>query len=196
LLQTYLLGAPVVLAHVLAGLEVLNDLLDSGLLHKEVLHLKRLATTAGLLLVVLERLLSELDVLDAQLVADDLQVTDGVDVTLNVNDLSIVEATHDLEDGIDGANVGQERVSETSTSRSTTGQTSNVVDGKVGRDAGLGLVLLAKPVEALIGHDDTRLLGVDGSVGEVGRVTECALGNGLEQRRFTYVGETDLRNVS
>jgi hypothetical protein len=113
-----------------------------------------------------------------------------------VNDLSIVEATNDLEDGIDGANVGQERVSETSTSRSTTGQTSDVVDGKVGRDAGLGLVLLAKPVEALIGHDDTRLLGVDGSVGEVGRVTECALGNGLEQRRFTYVGETNLWDVS
>lgn len=185
-----------VLADVLAGLEVLNDLLDSGLLHEKVLHLERLTTTAGLLLVVLEVLLGELDVLDAELLVDDLQVTDGVDITLDVDDLGIVEATNDLEDGIDGANVGQERISKTSTSRGTTGQTSNVVDGKVGRDARLGLVLLAKPVEAVIGNDDTRLLGVDGSVGEVGRVTERALGDGLEQRRFTYVGETNLGEVS
>ena len=60
----------------------------------------------------------------------------------------------------------------------------------------LGLVLLAQPVEALIGDDDTGLLGVDGSVREVGRVTKVALGNGLEQRGFTDVGETDLQDVS
>jgi hypothetical protein len=186
----------VVFAHVLAGLEVLNDLLDGGLLHEQVLHLERLATTAGLLLVVLEGLLGELNVLDAELIADDLQITDGVDITLDVNDLSIVEATDNLEDGIDSANVGQERVAKTSTSGGTTGQTGDVVDGKVGRDLGLWLVLLAKPVEAVIGNDDTGLFRVDGSVGEVGRVTEVALGNGLEQRRFTYVGETNLRSVS
>jgi hypothetical protein len=33
-----------------------------------------------------------------------------------VNDFSIVEATNNLEDGIDGANVGQERVTKTSAS--------------------------------------------------------------------------------
>ena len=66
----------------------------------------------------------------------------------------------------------------------------------MGRNLGLGLVLLAEPVEAVIRDDDTGLFGVDGSVGEVGRVTKVALGNGLEQRRFTYVGETDLQSVS
>ena len=195
-MSTYLLGTPVALAHILTGLEVLNDLLDSGLLHEEVLHLERLATATGLLLVVFERLLSELDVLDAKLVADDFQITDGVDITLDVDDLGIVEATDDLEDGIDGANVRQEGVAETSTSGGTTGQTSNVIDSEVSRNLGLGLVLLAEPVEALIGNNDTGLFGVDSSVGEVGRVTKVALGNGLEQRRFTYVGETDLRSVS
>lgn len=195
-MATYLLGRPVVLADVLAGLEVLNDLLDSSLLHEKVLHLERLATTAGLLLVVLKGLLGKLKILDAKLLVDDLEITDGVDITLDVDDLSVVEATNDLEDGIDCTNVGQERVAETSTSRGTTGQTSDVVDGKVSRDARLGLVLLAKPVEAVIGDDDAGLFGIDGSVGEVGRVTERALGNGLEQRRFTYVGETNLRDVS
>lgn len=175
---------------------MLNDLLDSGLLHEEVLHLERLATTTGLLLVVLKRLLGELDVLNAELVADDFQITDGVDITLDVDNLGIVEAADDLEDGIDGANVRQEGVTKTSTSGGTTGQTSNVIDSEVSRNLGLGLVLLAEPVEALIGNDDTGLFGVDSSVGEVGRVTKVALGNGLEQRRFTYVGETDLQSVS
>lgn len=175
---------------------MLNDLLDSGLLHEEVLHLERLTTATGLLLVVFERLLGKLDVLDAKLLADDFQITDGVDITLDVNDLSVVEATNDLEDGIDSTNVRQEGVTETSTSGSTTGQTSDVVDREVSRDLRLGLVLLAEPVEALVGDDDTGLFGVDGSVWEVGRVTKVALGNGLEQRRFTYVGETDLRSVS
>jgi hypothetical protein len=186
----------VVHAHVLAGLEVLNDLLDGSLLHQQVLHLERLATTAGLLLVVLERLLGELDVLDAQLLVDDLKIANGVDVTLDVDDLGIVEATDDLEDGVDGANVGQERVSETSTGGCAAGQTSNVVDSKVSGHLRLGLVLLAQPVEALIGDDDTGLLRVDGSVWEVGRVTKVALGNGLEQRGFTDVGETNLQDVS
>lgn len=185
-----------VLAHVLARLEVLNDLLDGGLLHQQVLHLERLATTASLLLVVLKGLLGELDVLDAQLLVDDLKIADGVDVTLDVNNLGIVEATDNLEDGIDGADVGQERVSETSTGGCAAGQTSNVVDGKVSRHLRLGLVLLAQPVEAVIGHDDTGLFGVDGGIGEVGRVTKVALGDGLEQRRFTNVGETNLQGVS
>lgn len=141
--QTYLLGAPVVLAHVLARLEVLNDLLDGRLLFLELLHLKRLTTTPSLLLVVLERLLRELKILDAQLLVDDLQVTDGVDITLDVDDLGVIEATYHLEDGIDGSDVRQESVTETGTGGSTAGQTGNVVDRKVGRDLGLGLVLLA-----------------------------------------------------
>lgn len=184
------------LAHISPGLEVFNDLLDGSLLHQQVLHLEGLAATTGLLLVILERLGSELKILDAELLVDDLQITDGVDVTLDVDDLGIIEATNDLEDGIDGTNVRQKGVTETGTGRCTAGQTSDVVDREVGRDLGLGLVLLAQPLEAVIGDDDTGLFGVDGSVGEVGRVTEMALGNGLEQRRFTYVGETDLWDVS
>jgi hypothetical protein len=37
----------------------------------------------------------------------------------------------------------------------------------MGRDLGLGLVFLNKPVESLIGDDNTRLLGLDGGIGEV-----------------------------
>lgn len=84
-----------------------------------------------------------------------------------MDDLCIVEASDDLEKGIDGANVGQESIAKTSTGGSTTGQTSDIVNGKVGWYYRLGLVVFDEPIEAVIGDDDTSLLRVDGCVGEV-----------------------------
>jgi hypothetical protein len=189
---TYLLWAPVALADVLAVLEHGEDLLDGSLLLLELLHLERLTTTSCLLDELLKGLLDELNVLETELLADDVQVTDGVDITLDVNDLGIVEASNDLENGIDSADVRQEGVTKTSTGRGTTRQTGDIVDGQVGRDPRLGVVHLAQVIEAVIGDEDTRLLGVDGGIGEVGRVTKRALGDGLEERRFTDVGKADL----
>jgi hypothetical protein len=80
-----------------------------------LLLLQTLTTHAGLLLLVLESLFSELDILESELLADDVKITGGVHVTLNVNDLGVIEATDDLEDSIDSANVGQESVSKTGT---------------------------------------------------------------------------------
>lgn len=111
--STYLLGTPGALADLLAVPEVGQDLLDRGLLLLPLLHLKTLTTLAGLLLLVLEGLLNELNVLESQLLADDIEITCWVDITLDVDNLGIIEATNDLEDGIDGANVRQEGVAET-----------------------------------------------------------------------------------
>lgn len=84
-----------------------------------------------------------------------------------MDNLGIVEAADDLENGIDGTDVRQEGVSKTGTGRGASRQTGNVIDGQVGRDDGLGLVLFAKPVEAVIGDDDAGLFGVDGGIWEV-----------------------------
>lgn len=84
-----------------------------------------------------------------------------------MNDLGIIEAADDLENGIDSADMRQEGVSESGTGGSAPGQTSDIVDRQVGRYSGLGLVLLAQPVVALVGDDDASLLGLNGSVREV-----------------------------
>lgn len=112
---TYLLGSPVVLANILALLQEGQDLLDRGLLFLPLPHLKTLTTLAGLLLLVLERLLDELDILEPQLLTDDVKITGRVDVTLDVDNLGIVETPHNLEDGIDSADVRQEGIAETGT---------------------------------------------------------------------------------
>ena len=189
---TYLLWAPVALADVLAILQHGEDLLDSSLLLLELLHLQRLATASCLLDEVLERLLDKLDVLETELLADDVQVTDWVDIALDVNNLGVVKASHDLEDGIDSANVRQEGVTKTSTGRGTARQTGDIVDGQVGRHPRLGVVHLAEVIEAVVRDENASLLGVDGGIGEVGRVTKRALGDGLEESGFTNVGKADL----
>lgn len=110
------------------------------------------------LLQGLELLLCPLNVLQTKLGLDDLHVSDGVDFTLDVDNLGVVEAADDLEDTVDSANVRQESVAETSTGRCTSGQTGNVNAGEERCDFRLGLVGLTQPVEALIGDGDTRFL--------------------------------------
>ena len=88
-----------------AILEMLQHLLHNGLLFLQLLHFQRLTAASGQLDKVLVRLLDEFNVLDAELVGDNLQVTDRVYVTLDVDDLCVVETSDDLEDGIDGADV-------------------------------------------------------------------------------------------
>ena len=189
---TYLFRTPFTLTNIITLLEIVQHALNGSLLLAKLLHLKSLTTTTSLLLQVLKSLLNKLDILDPQFLVDDVQIPLGVDVTLDVNDLSIIEAPNDLEDGIDGTDVRQESVTQTSTGGSTTGQTGDIIHGQVGGNLGLGLVVLAEPVEALIGDDDTGFFGVDGGIGEVGRVTQRRLGDGLEKRRFADVGKTNL----
>lgn len=86
----------------------------------------------------------------------------------------------------------QESITQTGTGGRTPGQTGDIVHGQVGGDFGLGLVVLAKPVEALVRDDDTGFFGVDGGEGEVGWVTQRRLGDGLEKRRLADVGKTNL----
>ncbi|KAI6768176.1 hypothetical protein HG530_006185 [Fusarium avenaceum] len=191
-------GTPGALADILAVVEPGQDLLKGVLVLHGLLLLKTLAAHAGLLLLVLDSLFSELNILESQLLADDVEITGGVHVTLNVDNLGVIEATDNLEDGIDSTNVGQESVSKTST---------------VGGDNGFGLVLLDQPVESIIRNDDTGFLRVDGSIREVldavstpilktmdgegasySWVTEIGLGNGLEEGRFADVCQTDLED--
>lgn len=160
---THILSTPVPVAHILPILEMGENILDNRLLLLELLHLERLTTTGSLLLKTLKVLVDELHILDAQLLRDDLEITDGVDVTLDVDDLGVVEATDDLEDGVDGADVRQEGIAETGTGGGTAGQTSDIIDRQVGGNLRFGLLVV---ILLSIIHE-----GVDGSdgVGERGK---------------------------
>lgn len=120
-------------AHLLVVPVALTNIL---LLHRQ--HMQHLLHRRNLLLLLpisetratqrtssslqrIELLLDPLDVLETKLVLDDLHVADGVDVALDVDDLGVVERADDLEDAVDGADVGEEGVSEAGTCRGALG---------------------------------------------------------------------------
>ena len=104
-IRTYLFGVPVTLADIIAILQELKDLGSGSLFLLKLLHLQRLSTTTSLLAKKLKSLLNKLDILDAELLVDDGQITARIDITLNVDNLGIIEAANHLEDGIDSADV-------------------------------------------------------------------------------------------
>lgn len=191
--DTHLGIGPVALPDVsVVLLDVLEDLLNDGnlLLLLPVLETV-VAGRSGVLLGHVESLLYPVNVLEPELGGDDLHVTEGVDVALNVDDLSVVESTNDLEDTVDGSHVGQESVSETGTGGSTGGKTSDVNAREEGGDLALGLVQIAEPEEAVVRDGDTRLFWLDSGVREVGSLSEIALGDHVEEGRLADVGKTN-----
>ena len=49
-------------------------------------------------------------VLQTKLCLDNFHVTNGIDLSFDVNDFRVVEGTYDLEDTIDSADVRQESI--------------------------------------------------------------------------------------
>lgn len=62
---------------------------------------------------------------------DNFHVADWINVSLDVDHFGIVEGANDLEDAIDGTYVGEERVTETCTSRGALDSISLPVLGDV-----------------------------------------------------------------
>ena len=67
------------------------------------------------LLKAIKVFLDPLDVFETELGGNDIHVAAGVDVAFDVDDLRVVEGADDLEDTVDGADMGEESVSETGT---------------------------------------------------------------------------------
>ena len=109
--KAYLFGAPFAMSNIMTFLQPLENLVDRGFFLAQLLHLQSLSTTSRLLSEILESLGHEFNILDAQFLIDDGEISNGIHVALDVNDLRIVKASNDLEDGIDSTNMGKERIS-------------------------------------------------------------------------------------
>mmetsp|Transcript_70889 Transcript_70889/g.224431 ORF Transcript_70889/g.224431 Transcript_70889/m.224431 type:complete len:462 (+) Transcript_70889:311-1696(+) len=178
-------------ADVLAGLEVLDQLLAGGDL---LLLLLGGGLALAALLGVLEVLTQLLQILAAQLVGDDVEVVHGVDAVLHVHHVDVLEGTAHVEDPVHALDVGEESVAQPLAVGRALDQAGDIPHVQEGRDLGLGLVGLAQPVKAVIWHVDAGLVGLDGAEREVlGR--NGAAGEHVEHRRLAHVGEahdTDL----
>jgi hypothetical protein len=190
--KTYLFRSPIALSYILALPQPLKDSTDGGLFLLEFLHLQTLAASPGLLIQSIQSLLDKLDIFDPQLLADNIQIPHGINITFHVDDLGVVKASHNLEDGIDSPNVRQEGISQTSTRGGTASETGDIVHRQVGGYLGLGFVVLAQPIVPFVGNDHTSLFRVNCGVWKVGRVSQGAFCDGLEKGRFSHICQANL----
>ena len=91
---------------------------------------------ARALLQRLDAPLQTVEVGEHQLGLDGLDVLDRRDPALEVNDVASGKAAHDMNDGVDFADVGQELIAQTLPARGAAHQAGDVDEGEPGRDDG------------------------------------------------------------
>eukprot|EP00128_Syssomonas_multiformis_P014504 Colp12_sorted_trinity150504_noHs@17265 len=134
--------------------------------------------------------LSELNILKKELVVDDLKIADGINTTLDVGDILLLESTANMENTIDALNVRQESVTKTLTLRGTLHKTGNISDVEESGDIVGRLVVSNEPVEALIRDSATGLVGINCAEGEV-LSSSRALGKHVEESGLADVRKTN-----
>ena len=124
----------------------------------------RLAGLVGLAQARLDRL----EVLDLELQVHDFLVADGIHGAVHVDDVAVVEAAQDVQDGVALADVGQELVAEALAAAGAAHQTGDVDDVDRGRDRALGLADLGKHLQALVRDVGGAEVGFDRAEREIG----------------------------
>ena len=125
----------------------------------------------GLLFHLLDPVFHRLQVLDLQFHVHDFLVPDRVHGTVDMNDIAVVEAAEDVQDGVGFPDVREELVSETLSLGSALHQTGDVHDFHRGGNGALGLADLRKDLQALVRHiggADIRFDGAERVVGALG----------------------------
>ena len=87
--------------------------------------------------LLLERgdaLLQALEIGEHQLGLDRLDVGDRIDLALDMDDVAVLEAAHDVGDGVDLADVGEELVAEAFALRRAAHEAGDVDEGEPRRD--------------------------------------------------------------
>mgnify|MGYP003195193635 FL=1 len=107
-----------------------------------------------------------------------------------MHDIFIVEAAHNVHDGVRAADVLKELVAETRTLACALDKTRDVDKFDDGGSLLLGVVHLGELVEALIGdshHADIRLDGAEGVVGAFG----ARVGDRVEESGLADIRQSD-----
>ena len=150
----------------------------------------------GSLLLAAQAVADDLEVGQDQLQVDGINVADGVnalglvDVLDHMNDVVIVEAAHNMDDGVALADVAQKLVAETRALAGTLDQTCNVNKLNDGRRFLVGLPDLGQLVQPRIRHRHDAGVRLNRAEGVVGRLRVLGAGQRIEQGRLAHVGQT------
>ena len=155
----------------------------------EDLHvLIQLLVCLGGLAGALQTALQMLDVREDQLEVDGLDVARGIDRALDMDDVIIIKAAHDVDDRVHLADVGQELVAQALALARAAHQTRDIHKLDHRRGGLFRVVQVGQRLEPLIRHGDHADVGVDRAEGVVGAL-RARLGDRIEQSGLADVGK-------
>ena len=108
-----------------------------------------------------------------------------------MGDVAVLEAAHDMGDGVAFADVGEELVAEAFALRGAAHQSGDVDESETGRDDLLRARDFGQGLEPGVRHRDVADIGLDGAERVVGRLGGGSLGQRVEERRLAHVGKAD-----
>ncbi len=121
----------------------------------------------------------------------DVDIAGGVDTAVDVDDVGVVEAADDLEEGVDLTDVAEELVAEALALGGALNEAGDIDEFERGGDSMGDADDLGEGVEPGFGHGDDAEVGVDGA-------ERVVLGGGfmgaddrVEEGGFAYVGQAD-----
>ena len=145
----------------------------------------------GLLLDRRAPLLEAVEIGEHQLGLDRLGVGDGIDAVLDMGDVVVLEAAHDIGDGVHLADVAEELVAEAFALRRAAHEPGDVDEGQPGRQDLRRLADRCQLVEPLVRHADLADIGLDGAERIVGRLRRRRLRQRVEEGRLADVRQSD-----
>ena len=140
-----------------------------------------------------QRFLDGLEVSEDQLGGDGVDVVGGVDLTVDVEDVIVLEHTSDLADRISLTNVGKEGVAHALTLGGALHDARDVDEADRGRENLLGTVDLSETREPLVGNADHAHVRLDRRE-RIIRSEHVVAGQCVEQGRLAGVGKADDSN--
>jgi hypothetical protein len=145
---------------------------------------------ASALAQLVDALLHAVEVGQHQLGLDGRNVVRRIDLAFDVDDVLILEAAHHVDDRVNLADVRQELVAKSFAFARTTDQAGNIDDFEHCGHDDRCLDDAGKFTEARIGHENGADVWFDGAERVVGGFGLLGR-DGIEQRRFADIGQTD-----
>ena len=114
-----------------------------------------------------------------------------VDLARDMDDVGVLEAATDLDDGIDFADVAEELIAEPLPFAGPFDDAGDVDELDRRGDDFLRNDVFRDPLQAAVGHADDAFVGLDGTKRIVRALGRFRTGESVKERAFAHVGQPD-----
>ena len=146
-----------------------------------------LVVALGLLLHRQNATLEAFEVSQHQFGLDRLDVGERINTVLDMGDVAVLEAAHDMGDRVAFADIGEELVAEALAFRRAAHEARDIDEGQAGRDDLLRAGDPRQHREPRVRHRNVAHIGLDGAERIIGRLSGSRLRQSIEKRGFADI---------